>query len=93
MGVGVGVEISEGLGLASKIGDGLGEGFTIGLGDGEGTGAMITGEGEGFDAVNDEVELPPHSTMLLYEQEEPVQPSLQMTEPLDCAPALQFTPP
>jgi hypothetical protein len=76
--------------------DGVGLGRAVGLDKMIDVNGFVVGRGvTGAGIMTDRgaCMLPTHSVMELYWHEEPVQPSLQITAPFGCAPALQLTPP
>ncbi len=94
VGKGVGVAVTVGVGVGVAVGVDVGS--SVGVGVGVAVGLIVTigviGTGVGV-AIGATFVLPPHITMEEYEQDEPVQPSLQITCPFPCAPAEQLTPP
>jgi hypothetical protein len=85
-GVEVGAKVAVGISVGSSVGTRVGRRVSTKVGTLVATGiAMGTAVGWGADAL-------PHMTMDAYEQDEPVQPSLQMTRPLPWGPASQLTP-
>ncbi len=107
-GVGVNVGVGEFVGVITLVGTRVGVGVRVGFGVQVGSNFFVgigvevgytrigTGVFVGVDTTCCTGALlevdPPHITMLEYEQEDPVQPSLQMTLPFDCGPAPQLTP-
>jgi hypothetical protein len=79
-GVGLGDGSSEGVGLGEAFGVGvgftLGFGFGVGVGFGSGGATTVV-----LSTLVDRSLAPPHITISLYWQLEPLQPSLQITEP------------
>lgn len=87
VGVGVGVGVAVDVAVGVRVGVGVEVGIAVVLI--VTIGATYTGVGVAIGAT---FVLPPHIIIEAYEQDEPVQPSLQITRPFPCAPATQLTP-